>query len=125
MGKKDSPKTGGRKKGRPNKRTEELKEISDRLGVDPFEVLLLFASGDWKALGYDKAKFVSGINEYGQWYKWTIDPSLRSRAAAEACQYLNPKRKAIEHSGEIKSPQSELSDAELDRRIQSFLKEKK
>lgn len=122
MGKKGLPKTGGRKKGQPNKKTEELRECAKRLGVNPFEVLLLFAEGNWKALGYDKEKFVSGINEYGQWYKWTIDPAVRSKAAAEACQYLNPKRKAIEHSGEIKSPESKLSDLELDRRIQSLMK---
>lgn len=107
MGKKGLPKTGGRKKGCPNKKTQELRECAERLGVNPFEVLLLFAEGNWKALGYNRS---------------VIAPPVRARAAAEACQYLHPKRKAIEHSGEIKSPESELSDLELDRRIQSLMK---
>ena len=34
--------------------------------------------------------------------EFTIEPSIRSRAAAEACQYLYPKLKALEHSGDIK-----------------------
>ena len=124
MGKTGMPKTGGRKKATPNKKTLELRACAERLGVDPFEVLLLFASGDWKALGYDKSKYLTGSSEYGAFYRWTIEPAVRSKAAAEACQYLNPKRKAIEHSGEIKRPESELSDVELDRRIQSLMKDK-
>lgn len=89
-------KTGGRKSGTPNKKTKELHEISARLGVDPFEVLLLFAAGDWKALGYDAESAPSSYSEQGTVYKYTIDPSVRARSAAEACQYMHAKRKAIE-----------------------------
>lgn len=86
----------GRQKGTPNKRVALLEDKCKELGVDPFTVLLLFAGGRWKELGYASEKYVTGINEYGSWEKWTIDPAVRGKCAAEACQYLLPKRKAIE-----------------------------
>lgn len=88
---------GGRKKGQPNKDRFNLAERAKELGVDPFEILLRFAAGDWKSLGYAFA-------EDPQSGKHTIDPSVRSKAASEACQYLYPKKKSIEHSGEIGLP---------------------
>ncbi len=75
-------KTGGRQKGTLNKQTRELHDISARLEVDPFEILLLFAKADHKALGYRR--------------KQDITPSLRAQCASDACQYMHPKRKAIE-----------------------------
>jgi hypothetical protein len=92
---------GGRKKGTPNKITAQVLEKTRELGIDPLEILLLFAAGDWKALGYEEDRFLSGSNEHGAYCKWTIDPAVRARCAAEACQYLYPKRKAIEHSGQM------------------------
>lgn len=110
-------KTGGRKKGTPNKQAEELRDIADRLGVNPFEVLLLFAKGDWKALGYKKRKYAPDPE---------IHPSIRARAAAEANQYLHPKRKAIEHSAPgLEDALRELSDDQLDERIQTGLEKLK
>jgi hypothetical protein len=90
---------GGRQKGTPNKIKADLRAIAKKMGIDPFEVLLLFASGNWKKLGYDKERYISGMNEYGVFEKWTIDPAVRAKAAAEAAQYLFPKLKAIEHTG--------------------------
>lgn len=85
-------KTGGRKKGAKNKITialeEGLHEKAKRLGVDPFEVLCLFAKGDHKALDEP----------------FPIDPRLRLRAAGEAAEYLYPKRRAIEMTGKDGSP---------------------
>ena len=74
-------KTGGRKKGTPNKGSAPCSEKAHELGIEPFTVLLLFAAGDWQKLGYAAP----------------IDPAIRCKAAAEACHYLYPKRKAIEH----------------------------
>lgn len=78
------PKTGGRQKGTPNKDTSQLAQLAQQLDVDPFEILLLFASGDFMSLG---------INE--------VTPDQRLKAATEACTYLHPKRKALEHSGDM------------------------
>ena len=91
-------KFGGRKKGTPNKSIDPLKERAEKLKIDPFEILLLFANGDWESLGYPAATFVKEgstfVNE-----ELYIKPETRARAAAEACQYLHPKLKAIEHTG--------------------------
>jgi hypothetical protein len=95
------PKFGGRAKGTPNKTSLPLHEKAKELGCDPFEILCRFALGDWEGLGY-KSEFIFTPTQKGEVVeKPLIPPELRSKAAAEAAQYLYPKRKAIEHSGEI------------------------
>lgn len=89
-------KYGGRKKGTLNKSALPLHERARTLGVDPFEILLLFCKRDWKALGYDSATEVK-VGKGGECYEIErITPEHRLRAASEACQYLHPKRKAVE-----------------------------
>jgi len=110
MGKKPGPKKGqrfgGRKKGTPNRDTQTLAEKAKEIGADPFETLILFAKGDWSALGYDseyQIKVTKGgetVNEF------TISPELRKSAASDACQYLYPKRKALEVTGAEGQPLS-------------------
>lgn len=86
----------GRKKGTPNKDSLPLEQKAKELGIDPFEILLRFAAGDWEGLGYDNECYISenagGSTKIG----YTIPPELRSKAAAEASQYLYPKKKALE-----------------------------
>lgn len=100
----------GRKKGSINKKSVLLIEKAQGLGIDPFEILLYFAAGDWKALGYAKEKTDSG--------QYLIEPSVRMKAAGEACQYIHPKLKQIEST--IKRdlieerPLKDLSDEELE-----------
>lgn len=114
MGAKGQSRTGGRKKGTPNKLTKELQELTEKLGIDPFEVLLRLAAGDWRGLGYPKG---IAIGPFGIKCP-TIDPSVRAKAASEACSYLFPKRKAIEHSVPgIEDAIRGLSDDQLDDRI--------
>lgn len=91
----------GRKPGSLNKSTLAIKETAKRLGVDPFEVVLLFAKGDWKALGYDSEKQVVGYSESGEAIEeYIIQPQLRAKCAIDAVQYLAPKLKSIEHTQE-------------------------
>lgn len=78
----------GRKKGTPNKTISPLKERAEVLGIDPFEILLYFAAGNKAALNLTE----------------DIPAQVRAKAAAEACQYLHPKLKAIEHSGDKDNP---------------------
>mgnify|MGYP003335281672 FL=1 len=59
--------------------------IARAVNVEPFEVLCRFAAGDHVWLGYATP----------------IKPDLRFRAAAEASEYLYPKRKAIEITGTL------------------------
>jgi len=90
-------KTGGRKKNVPNKRSVEAIELAERMKCNPFKILLQFAKGDWKALGYktkDVIKFV-GDNIYTE---DRISAELRQSSAKAACEYVYSKRKAIEHS---------------------------
>jgi hypothetical protein len=93
-------KTGGRQKGTPNRRILPLREKANELGVDPFEVLLRFAKGDWEGLGYHEEKEVVGYSQSGDAIEdYTITPETRMQAAKSACEYLYPKLKAVEHSG--------------------------
>lgn len=74
---KPRPKNAGRKKGTPNKKTHELQAKLDELGCDPIEGMARIA----------------------------MDPEnpvqLRGKMFAELAQYVIPKRKAIEHTGEF------------------------
>lgn len=91
-------KHGGRKKGTPNKSTLPLKELAEKLDVDPFEVLLRFAAEDWKGLGYEARTETKFTPQGLEVVEYVIAPQMRLKAAAEACQYLHPKRKAVEQT---------------------------
>jgi hypothetical protein len=64
----------GRKKGTVNKATQSLLDILKEEGVDPFR----------------------GFCELSR----SEDPNIKMKALSELCQYVYPKRKAIEHSFE-------------------------
>jgi hypothetical protein len=87
-----------RTKGTPNKKTQTLFDLAKKLKVDPFEILLRFASEDWKGLGYENRTTTKFTNAGIEFEEYIIEPRMRLKAAAEACQYLLPKRKAIEQS---------------------------
>lgn len=76
----------GRPKGSKNKKDRDVFKKAEELGVDPFEVLLLFAKGDADALGYVGGK---------------VPMDMRLSAAKDACTYLYSKKKAITLSGNI------------------------
>ncbi len=101
-------KGAGRPKGSLNQPTKELQERAKALGCDPFELMLLFAKGDWKALGYE-SEFREIVTEKGVRLEPVIDSDLRFRAIKEASEYLYPKRRAIELSGQVDS----AKDSEL------------
>lgn len=105
----------GRTKGTPNKATKILQDKCEELGVDPFTVLLLFAKGDYEALGYEKER-VKTITEAGEpIYELTIAPELRQKSARDACEYIHPKRKAVEHVTNV--PQEILDKLEALRNL--------
>lgn len=93
-------KTGGRGPNSKNKKTIEAQEKADKLGIDPFELLLLYAKRDWKRLGYKSEFTIKYIGE-NQVEEPVISPELAASSAAKACEYLLPKRKSVEVSGEL------------------------
>lgn len=91
---------GGRTKGTPNKNSVNTKIMAEKLKIDPFKILLYFASGDWKKLGY-KDEYEEKVTVTGMRIDCRIiSPELRERAAETACQYLHPKRKPIDSKGD-------------------------
>jgi hypothetical protein len=68
-------------------------------------VLLYFTSGDWKALGYP-SEFTTKFSSKGEAYdELIIKPEIRMKAASEVCEYLYPKRKALEITEKIENNQ--------------------
>ncbi len=92
---KPRPPGSGRRPGTPNKKTQDLHDIADSLGVHPFKVLLHFAAGDWKALGYKSETYREDGKDYTNEVMY-IQPETRLKAASQAAEYLYPKRKSIE-----------------------------
>jgi hypothetical protein len=83
-------KTGGRKKGTPNKATAAKEAAISESGLTPLDYLLMV------------------MRDTGQ------PDDVRRDAAKAAAPYVHPRRAAIEHSGSIDTrPASELTDAEL------------
>lgn len=87
-------KKGGRKAGVPNKATISAKLLAEKMGVDPFEILLHIANGNYIALGFKETEAC----------RLTLDHRLL--AAKEAVKYLRPQLRAIEHSGNIDGKQT-------------------
>lgn len=88
----------GRRAGTPNRATQTLQEIADSLGVNPFQILLYFAKGDYEALGLMKPS-QKLYDENGEELNIEIPQislELRQKSAKDACEYLYPKRKSIE-----------------------------
>lgn len=117
-------KAGGRKKGTPNRPRITARERADAMGVDPIEILLMFAAGDWKGLGYQEA-FTTKYSPAGiEFTEDTIPQAMRMKAAAEAAQYIEPKLKSVEHSGAIASPDHSAAVKELTAELIRITEEK-
>lgn len=87
----------GRPKGSINKRSFEAQQLCEKLQCDPLEILIHFAKGDWEALGYGSPEKTRMVNDTVV-IEPTISPELRNASARAACEYVYPKRKAIEQS---------------------------
>ena len=69
------PKTGGRKRGTPNRRTADIQEKLAAMGCDPIAGMAAIATDEKQ------------------------DIALRAAMYKELAQYVAPKRKAVEMSG--------------------------
>jgi len=128
MAAKNQPKSGGRKAGTPNKRSQRLQDRADALGIDPFDILLFIAGNKWDKLGYDTPTTLR-YNQQGDSYEIDrIEVSERNKAAKEAAQYIHPKLKSILHKGTaggLINDLMALTPEERARRMAEYAKRKK
>lgn len=98
----DGTKSGGRPKGSLSRKTLEAISILSEKGCDPLDILSDIAMGK---------KIKCGINLGDGNIEAEVIPTLDQRrdAAKELCQYVYPKRKAVEHSGSIGSHEDTLA----------------
>ena len=110
----ESSKTGGRKKGTPNKKTQEVIDRLKELSCDPIEGMAKIAMNDCPCTSCNEAGFIvidtnkpeeketcPDCNGAG---KLAASLELRGQMYKELAQYVAPKRKAIEVSGEGGKP---------------------
>lgn len=91
------------RKGIKNKNSFACEMKAHELGIDPFEILLHFANGDFKALGMPEEVMVLSMGQKG--FVPSISADQRINAAKAAMPYLAPKQKSIElKSGEGDKP---------------------
>lgn len=118
MATKDGVKTGGRQKGVPNKKTQIIESILDELNCDPIKILAAVANGEQMRarIGVGELSKKAPGREDGDddFIEGDVIPTLDQRIAAakELCNYVYPKRKAIEHSGFVGTHEDTLDELE-------------
>lgn len=75
-GSKPGERRGGRQKGTPNKATQEVQSLLAEMDCDPIEGMARIAMDE------------------------SVELPLRASMLKELAQYVAPKRKAVEHSGD-------------------------
>lgn len=88
-------KTGGRKKGTPNKSTMTVAELCEKMGLNVIENMILFAKGDYQSLGYQETQEKQGFGGVTV-YELTISPEQRYKANMDLAKFIYPTRKAVE-----------------------------
>jgi hypothetical protein len=101
---------GGRPKGSKNIKLFNAEIVAVRLGIDPIEVLLRAANGDWKGLGYEAECYFTEKADGAVKMNYVISPEMRLSAAAQAARYLYSTKQAVEVSGGEKAIQIEIVD---------------
>ena len=94
----------GRKKGVPNKKTQVIEDLLESLNCEPLRILAAVANGEplHARIGVGlPGKTAGGSEQDYDFVEMEVSPTLDQRIAAakELCQYVYPKRKAVEHSG--------------------------
>jgi len=88
-----------RAKGTKNFKSYDANALATKMGVDPLKIMLMFAAGDWKGLGYDGETYFSEKADGSTKLGYTIPPELRMQAAKDSAKYLySPKPQSVEHS---------------------------
>lgn len=85
----------GRPKGAKNKRTLLVEEIAMRFDIDPFEVLMMVAAGDWKGLGYAEKSKTTFTLQGIEVEEDNVPLAQRVQAAKEAAKYLYAQKQSV------------------------------
>ncbi len=114
---KGQPRTGGRIKGTANKKTIEVIETLAKLKCDPIAGMAKIAMDARSPLDLESLEMVRRIKNALQGKKDLLEffemllsswrnypPELRAKMFSELAQYVFPKRKAIEHTGQNGEP---------------------
>lgn len=93
----------GRKKGEPNRRSADIAaRVESILGCSPVEKLAHVAQDAWKRAEQHRRDAEQVGPDGGEYLKHAhAEEGLAAQCLKEAAQYCAPKRKAVEHSGEI------------------------
>ena len=94
----------GRPKGSKNIRSFHAEELARRLDVDPLEILLRVAAGDWAFFGFENQNKVIIGEKAG--IEFSIEePNIkitdRVQAAKDASKYLYSQKHAVDVVGEV------------------------
>ncbi len=84
-----------RPKGSKNRRTRLVEEIADRFDIDPFEVLMMIAAGDWKGLGYETKSKITYTAQGIEVEEENVPLAQRCQAAKEAAKYLYAQKQSV------------------------------
>lgn len=86
----------GRPKGSKNEITTLASVIAARMNYDPFEALINFSRGDWKALGYESDVYHMEKPDGSVKMGYVVTPQMRLDATKEAMKYIYPTQKSVE-----------------------------
>ncbi len=82
-----------RPKGAKNKRSIEVEIIASKFDKDPFEILMMIASGDWRGLGFETKTKTTFSPQGIEIEEENVPIAQRAFAAKEATRYLHaPKQ---------------------------------
>src|ERR1700690_2536344 len=93
----------GRPKGSITKNLSTVEYLACKLGIDPMEIVMKFAAGDWKGLGFEADRYEIETPSGNVKQVFVITPNMRLDAAKEASKYIHSQKKAVE----ISSPEGE------------------
>lgn len=88
----------GRPKGSKNKHSFQVEELAQTFDVEPFEILMRIATGDWKFFGFKSATETVYTAQGIEMEQLAIPIKDRGAAAAKACAYLYSQKQAVQLS---------------------------
>lgn len=90
-----------RTKGSKNKHSFQVEELAQKFDVEPFEILMQIATGNWKFFGFSGPTKTTFTPQGIEVEELNIRMQERCQAAKDACKYLYSQKQAIAHSGQI------------------------